>query len=92
MPTYSFIKTGLIAGLVMVTTAPVAGIFIPGNAFAQADIRQEDRRADRQQDRQADRQQDRRLDRQADRQTDRQVDRQQDRQADRRQDRPARSR
>lgn len=63
MQAHSFIKLGLIAGLVMVTAAPVAGLFTPSQALAQADIRQEDRRADQQQDRQQDRHMDRQQDR-----------------------------
>ena len=86
------LKAGMLASLVI---AMAAQAVMPNVTFAQTDVRQEDRRADRQQDRQADRREDRQQDRQADRQQDRQMDRQQDRQndrqADRQQDRRGRS-
>jgi len=89
----SVLKVGTIASLVMAMAIPA---LVPNVIFAQADVRQEDRRADRQQDRQADRREDRQADRQqdrqADRQQDRQMDRQQDRHADRRADRGGRGR
>ncbi len=71
--------TAMISCLVMALAAPA---IVPNVVFAQADVRQEDRRVDLQQDRRVDRQQDRREDRQADRQQERQLDRQQDRQMD----------
>lgn len=80
----NLLKSGTIASLVVAMAAPAV---LPNVVFAQADIRQEDRRADRQQDRQADRQQDRQMDRQQDRHMERQADRHQDRQVDHRADR-----
>jgi len=77
----SLLKVGTIASLVMAMAIPA---LVPNVIFAQADVRQEDRREDRQADRQQDRQ--------AVRQQDRQLDRQQDRHADRRADRGGRGR
>jgi len=67
----NLLKAGMIARLVMAMAAPA---ILPNVVFAQSDIRQEDRQADRREDRHADRQIDRREDRQLDRRGDRQVD------------------
>lgn len=48
----SLLKIEMIASLVMAMPTPAV---LPNVVFAQADVRQEDRRADRQQDRQANR-------------------------------------
>lgn len=80
------LNAGMMASLVMALAAPA---LIPNVVLAQADIRQEDRRADRQLNRQEDRREDRQLDRRADRREDRQLDRREDRQNDRQMDRHA---
>jgi hypothetical protein len=64
--------------------APVTMAVGLDDGLVGADIRQEDRRADRQIDRRADRQLDRRADRQLDRRADRQLGRRTDRQLGRR--------
>ena len=76
MMTHNMLKIGVLASLILAMAAPA---IMPNVVFAQADVRQEDRRADRQQDRQNDRREDRQNGRREDRQQDRQMDRQQDR-------------
>ena len=61
------LNAGMMASLVMALAAPA---LIPNVVLAQADIRQEDRRADRQLNRQEDRREVRQLDRRADRRED----------------------
>lgn len=64
----TLLKAGVLASMVVAIAAPAV---MPNVVFAQADVRQEDRRADRQQDRQNDRREDRQNDRREDRRADR---------------------
>jgi hypothetical protein len=57
------LKAGMIDSLVMAMAAPA---ILPNVVFAQSDIRQEDRQADRREDRQLDRRGDRQVDQRGD--------------------------
>ena len=57
----NMMKAGVVVSLAVALSLPVIA---PNAVWAQADIRQEDRRADRQQDRQQDRQMEHQFDRQ----------------------------